>query len=56
MYAANKAVEITQISFVHVEYYAVNSWLVVLFYTRWTLGHQLIASIWVLPGIVRLRE
>ena len=55
MHVANEAVEITEISSVLGEYYAGDSWLAVLFYTRRTLGHQLIASIWVLPGVVRFK-
>lgn len=51
MHVGNEAVEITLISSVLGEYYAVDSWLFVLFYTRGTLGHQLITSVWVLPGV-----
>lgn len=51
MHVANELVEITQISLVLGEYYAVDSGQVLLFYTEWTLGHQLIASIWVLLGV-----
>lgn len=51
MHVANEVVEITQISLVLGEYYAVDSGQVLLFYTKWTLGHQLIASIWVLLGV-----
>lgn len=42
---SQEALEITQISPILGEYYAVDSRQVVLFYTKWTLGHQLIASI-----------
>lgn len=47
----NEVVEITQISPVVGECYAVDSRQVVLFYTKWILGHQLIASIQVLLGV-----
>lgn len=47
----NEVVEITQISPVVGERYAVDSRQVVLFYTKWTLGHQLVVSIWVLLGV-----
>lgn len=55
MHVANEAVEITQISFVLGGHYAVDSSLIVLFHTKWTLGHQLIASIRVLPSVLRFK-